>query len=350
MPDASPCLAQKARASSSWSGVLRAKVSTPLSARLAMPVSVPAGGISRMPVTPRSSIVSRHRSQRTGLAIWPTMRASTSRPSWMTWPSRLEITRVRGSWTDTDRASPARWPTAGSMCWVWKAPATLSGISRAFAGGSSAKALSCSRVPAATIWPGPLSLAGGQAVLVDGREHLVAVAAEDGGHAGRASTAAACGHRVAALADQDHRLLGGDHPGAGGGGDLADAVAGDGADLVERVGRVREELEGRDQAGRDQQRLGDLGVADRLGVGLGAVVGQVEAGDRGEPVEARGERRVLQPGLEEAGSLGTLAGSDDDEHTSTLPRRGSRPRLGPHENDRRVFVGFLQTAVCYGRA
>ena len=66
------------------------------------------------------------------------------------------------------------------------------------------------------------------------------------------------GHRLAALADQHHRLLGGDHPGAGGGGELADAVAGDRADLAEGVGRVREELEGGDQAGGDQQRLGDL--------------------------------------------------------------------------------------------
>ena len=39
------------------------------------------------------------------------------------------------------------------------------------------------------------------------------------------------GHRLAALADQHHRLLGGDHAGAGGGGELADAVAGDRADL-----------------------------------------------------------------------------------------------------------------------
>ena len=67
---------------------------------------------------------------------------------------------MRGSWVETERASEARRPTAGSMWVVWKAPATLSGIRRALAGGSSAKAASCSIVPAATIWPGPLSLAG----------------------------------------------------------------------------------------------------------------------------------------------------------------------------------------------
>ena len=155
----SPCLSQNARAPSSWSGVLSAKVSTPLSARLAIPVRVPAGGISSTPVTPRSAKVSMHRSQRTGLAIWPTSRRSTSCPSWTTWPSRLETNRVRGSCTETERASEPRCATAGSMWRVWKAPATLNGTSRAFSGGSSASACSSSSVPAATTWPGPLSLA-----------------------------------------------------------------------------------------------------------------------------------------------------------------------------------------------
>jgi hypothetical protein len=45
------------------------------------------------------------------------------------------------------------------MCTVWKAPATLSGISRARLGGAAARAASCSVVPAATIWPLPLLLA-----------------------------------------------------------------------------------------------------------------------------------------------------------------------------------------------
>ena len=66
---------------------------------------------------------------------------------------------MRESWVDTERASPASTSTAGTMCSVWNAPATDSGFSRAFAGGSSANAASCSTVPAATIWPGPLSLA-----------------------------------------------------------------------------------------------------------------------------------------------------------------------------------------------
>jgi len=70
------------------------------------------------------------------------------------------------------------------------------------------------------------------------------------------------------------------------GGELAHAMARDGADLGERVGGVREESQGRDQRGRDEQRLSDLGVADRLCVRLGAVVRQIEPGDGGEPLES----------------------------------------------------------------
>ena len=46
------------------------------------------------------------------------------------------------------------------MKWVWNAPATLSGMTRARAGGSAAKAASASSAPAATTWPAPLTLAG----------------------------------------------------------------------------------------------------------------------------------------------------------------------------------------------
>ena len=163
------------------------------------------------------------------------------------------------------------------MCSVWNAPATLSGISRALAGGSSAKRLEL------------LHRAGGDdlaGAVVVGRRRGPAPRSRPAPRRGRRRGRRSCrsavvggglGHRLAALAHQHHRLLGGDRPGTGGGGELADAVAGDGADLAERVGRVREQLERGDQPGGDQQRLGDLGVADGLGVRLGAVVGQVDA-------------------------------------------------------------------------
>ena len=183
---------------------------------------------------------------------------------------------------------------------------------------------------------GTVVVGGGQAVLVDGGEHLVAVAAEHGGHAGRGDRGR-LGHRPAALADQHHRLLGGDDPRTGGRGQLADAVAGDGADLAEGVGRVREDVERGDQAGGHQQRLGDLGVPDRVGVGLGAVVHQVERGHGGQPLEAGPEGRLLEPGGEEPGGLGALTGRDDDEHTPTVPNNRVRPRLGrPRKRPRRL--------------
>ena len=55
--------------------------------------------------------------------------------------------------------APRAISTAGAMCSVWNAPATYSGMTRALAGGSAAKAASCSSVPAATTWPAPLLLA-----------------------------------------------------------------------------------------------------------------------------------------------------------------------------------------------
>src|SRR3954464_12478387 len=258
-----PCLSQNALASSSWSGVLSANVSTPFMALLAIPVRVPAGGSSRRPVTPRSSIVSMHRSQRTGVLTCVTIRCSTSWPSRTTLPSRLEMTGMRGSWVDTDFASPASTSTAGAMWSVWKAPATDSGTSRALAGGASANAWGCStgappptrrgRVDGARRddLPGTVVVRGGQSVLGDLRQHLVPVAAEDGGHAGGCGGGGG-GHRPATLPDQDHGLFGGDPPCARGRGQLADAVTGHRADPIERVGRVREQLDRGEQAGGDQ--------------------------------------------------------------------------------------------------
>ena len=110
----SPCFSTNARASSSWSGVFSANVSTPGIARRAIPVSVPAGGISSMPVTPRSCIVRMQRSQRTGELTWVTMRSSTSRPLWTMCPSRFESSRVRGSCVLIARAYPPSRSTACS--------------------------------------------------------------------------------------------------------------------------------------------------------------------------------------------------------------------------------------------
>ena len=277
-------------------------------------------------MTPRSSIASRQRSQRTGLAIWPTIRASTSWPSWTTWPSLLEISGVRGSWTDTDRARPAEVADGGGH---------VVGVERAGdaqlrqpclgrrVGGEGLELLEGA---GGDDLAGAVVVGGGQSVLVERGEHLVAVAPEDGGHAGGRG-GGGLGHRVAALADQHHRLLGGDHPGTSRGGELSHAVAGHGTDLAERVGRVGEQLQRRDQPGRDQQRLGDAGVADGLGVGLGAVVDQVEVGDGGQPLEARGELGSSSHGVRKPGDWAPWPGATMTSTGTTLPGTGPSVRL-----------------------
>ena len=52
---------------------------------------------------------------------------------------------------------------------------------------------------------------------------------------------------------------------------------------------------------------------------------EVEPGDGREPAEPVREAGHLEPGGEEAGGLGALAGRDDDEHGSSVPNRGRGP-------------------------
>ena len=81
------------------------------------------------------------------------------------------------------------------------------------------------------------------------------------------------------------------------------------------------------QRRRDEQRLGDGGVPDGVGVRRGAVGDQVEAGRAGGPRDRLGDGRQLEPRGEHAGGLGALTGADDDEHATTLPGRRRPARL-----------------------
>ena len=58
-----------------------------------------------------------------------------------------------------------------------------------------------------------------------------------------------------------------------------------------------------------------------VGVGLGAVVHQVQPGAGGQPAQPVLEVGQLEPGREEAGRLGALTGSDDDQHLPSLSDR-----------------------------
>src|SRR5690606_32435465 len=125
----------RSRAASRSSGVFSATVRTPRRARLARPVSVPPGTSSIIAVTPSSAIVFMHRSHRTGPATWSISRRRNSVPVPTTAPSAFCSSRVRGSAGVTAAAALRSWSTAGAMWWVWNAPATESGMSRARAGG-----------------------------------------------------------------------------------------------------------------------------------------------------------------------------------------------------------------------
>ena len=65
------------------------------------------------------------------------------------------------------------------------------------------------------------------------------------------------------------------------------------------------------EAGRDDERLRDGGVLDRLGVGLGAVGHEVVPGGAAEGGQLLAHAVELEPRGEEAGGLGALSRADD---------------------------------------
>ena len=75
--------------------------------------------------------------------------------------------------------------------------------------------------------------------------------------------------------------------------------------------RRREEGRGGDESGRDDERLGDGGVLDRVGVGLGAVRDEVVTGRLAQGGQLLAHPVELEPGGEEAGGLGALSGAHD---------------------------------------
>ena len=102
-----------------------------------------------------------HRSQRTGAVTWrdqALQHVAAVVDGGAVAVGEQEPGRVGGGDAGGDRGrAPA---SAGAMYWVWNAPATCSGMSRALAGGVGGELSSCSSAPAATIWPAPLRLAG----------------------------------------------------------------------------------------------------------------------------------------------------------------------------------------------
>ena len=191
-------------------------------------------------------------------------------------------------------------------------------------------------MPAATIWPAPLRLAGVRPSGLDAGGDLVGVAAEDGGHAGRGQRAGG-GHLRAAACGERDRGLRGEGAGERGRGELADAVPGD--DHRPAGISPQAELIGDSDAEGDEQRLGDRGVLDLVRVGGGAEPDQVQI-DRarrpGQPLLDPGE---LQPGVSMPGVCAPWPGASSAITTSTIPYASCGGEEARHSLPNRRFGG-----------
>lgn len=173
----------------------------------------------------------------------------------------------------------------------------------------------------------PVDVGGGQAELLQVRDRDGGVAAEQGGHTGLGDRGG-LGHAEPPGTDEAECRLVTDDTGDRGGGDLTDAVTRD------DVGGGRVQGRGREQAGGDQERLGDGRVADLVRVGLRAVVGKVEPDGVGPGRDAVGGTGEVEPGSQEAGRLSALAGSDEYEHPHTLSCGRLRTPVGTGTKNR----------------
>ncbi len=275
--------------------------------RLAMPTSAPAGASSIAAVTPRSASVAWHRSQRTGRVIWATMRSIMSRPDAADVPSEFDNSRWTGSATVSASTTLLSAVCAGAMYSVWNAPATASGRSRAPAGGLAVKAAIASTEPAATIWPAPLRLAGV-------RPAASIAATTSAGSPPRTATMDVGTRSQAAAISAPRRAARATASAGVSTPATAAAVISPTLCPATTVFEPKRQLLGDDHAERDDQRLGDGGVFDLVGVGRGAQPAQVEPGDRGEFIDGRIDPGQFEPRGEHGRGLGALAGSEDSDH------------------------------------
>ena len=310
------CSAMSARAASRSAGVFSARVFTPGIARLARPVRVPPGHSSISAVAP-SSLEGLHAqvpADRVGDLVDQARHDLLARSRRSCRP-RSRRTCTPGRRSASDLAASASAATAGAMwCGVEGAghlerhhPAHalgLVGLQRGeLLGGAGGHDLARA-----------VHVRRGQAELLQVRQTTSSGSPPSSAAMPVARDGGGLGHGQTALAYEAQRGLVGEDAREGGGGDLADAVARDRAAGRDRRPGAR----GGQQAGGHQQRLGHGGVADRVGVGLRAVVDEVETDGvrpRGEPVGGTGE---VEPGGQEAGRLSALAGSDEYEHSHTL--------------------------------
>ena len=127
---------------------------------------------------------------------------------------------------------------------------------------------------------GSIHVGCGKSDFVGSGNYFIWLSSEDGAHAGGCE-GGSVRHGPTPLPDEDHGLLGGEDASGGGGGDLANAVTCPHRYTGECLGGVGEKSQQGDQAGPNEQWLRDGRVADRLGVGAGAMLNQVDTAHDG---------------------------------------------------------------------
>ena len=236
-----------------------------------------------------------HRSQRTGALTWVMIRSIQSAPVRTTAPSRLDSSASCGSLTVTAAAAARSASTAGAMWRVWKAPATDSGRSSRLGGRVRGERGQLGTGPGGHDLPGAVHV---------GRRSGRAPRWRPGPPPRLRRAPRSCRFPAAAAA----RPWPGRGPGPARIASSAvitpaivpapsspDAVPGRGAGQPAGVAEAAEELPGRGDGRRDQQRLRDGGVPDLVRVGRGPAPDEVTAGQVGPGGQPVGESGQLEP-------------------------------------------------------
>ena len=141
--------------------------------------------------------------------------------------------------------------------------------------------------------------------------------------------------RIGVLTD-----LSGVYSDASGRGELTHAVSGGNVGAAEGNLRVPGQRLRRQEARRDQQRLGNGGVPDGLSVGLRPVERQVDTSGLREAVQGV-DGGAGEPGGEESGGLGALSGRDDRKHEDYPPGPSGLSMTRDAQSFWMGFVGIL---------
>ena len=107
---------------------------------------------------------------------------------------------------------------------------------------------------------------------------------------------------------------------------------------------MREQFERGQQPSGNQQRLGDRRVPDGFGVGCCAVMPEIKARYRREPIEPVSEGGYVEPGPEKPWCLGTLTGRHNRKHICTISWPGRKRRTGTP----RIFGRPIVTSRQFG--